>query len=243
MAITPEQAKELVSDLESDYSKQRSENSRMSELFQRRQPAETGQKDPVKRITTGFAALTIMQSYSLLTQPPFSHIKSPSSKNDKDAENVESALAGWGSRYYTKVWLPGVYDFVWGGYAFWCVYPDKNMWSANKGFNQYKGEPEAEYNKRVKMMKEDITPIRMKYGDIRTTRPTFDEDDELDQVIEILEMRARAVREAYPKAKLRDGIKDKDLIKVWRYADKYCTQTFINDKDVQQVYEIGRAHV
>ena len=243
MALAPKEITQLANELEHEfYGAQQAEDRRLEQILQRKSPTASGHKnEAVQRISTGYAALTVMQSFSLLTQPPFAHVKSPTTEYDKDAEKVESALSGWASRYYSKVWIPGVYDFVWAGRAFWCVWPDPSMWGGDRGFSRYDDEPETDYLKRVKSMKENVTPIRWRHADVRNTWPTFDDDDSIDQVVERFVMRTRNAKTRY-NIDIPDK-KDREMVTLYRYTDQDYTCTVLalgkDDQRIVHEYEHG----
>lgn len=216
---------ELAQQLEQEYAPQRDEDERIAAILQRTHEVTTGNRDPVKKIVTGYAGLIFQQDFSLLTSTPFLRVNSPKPSLDREAEKLEAALAGiWTlSQGLEDVWLQMVADFVWSGRGWSKVYPAPQFW-AGDAFRRRKGESDQEYLERIQEMKVEDFPIVWKYVDCRGTWPVFDARGDLDQVVEVREMTARALERAY-------GYKTNtsSRLKVIDYADDTQTAVVVID--------------
>src|SRR3990170_2913454 len=224
---------ELAEQLEKEFQAQREEDAETRQILHRKgliTAQNTQDKLPMDRIVTGYPALIVEQDYSFLTPPPFLRVNPLKPGQERHSEKLETALLGiWKlSQGISNVWLDMVYDFCWAGRGFSKIYPVPALW----GEGQYEDEKDEDFLERIKQLKEDTFPIVWRSVPVENTWPTFNIRGELDQVVEISQLRVRDVRRHYD-LELKDKAAD-SMIKVIDYADSEYTCCVIDDKKVRE---------
>ncbi len=224
---------ELAEQLEKQFQAQREEDRETRQILHRKgliTTQNTQDKLPMDRIVTGYPALIVEQDYTFLTTPPFLRVNPLKPGQERHSERLETALLGiWKlSQGISNVWLDMVYDFCWAGRAFSKIFPVPALW----GEAQYDDEPDEDFLERIKQLKESEFPIVWRSVPVENTWPTFDIRGELDQVVEISQMKVRDVRRIYG-LELRDKAADSDL-KVIDFADSEYTCCVIEGEKVRE---------
>ena len=228
-----EEITELAEQLEKEFQAQREEDLETRQILHRKgliTTQNTQDKLPMDRIVTGYPALIVEQDYSFLTTPPFLRVNPLKPGQERHSEKLETALLGiWKlSQGISNVWLDMVYDFCWAGRGFSKIYPVPALW----GEGQYEDEKDEDFLERIKQLKEDTFPIVWRSVPVENTWPTFNIRGELDQVVEISQLRVRDVRRHY-SLELKDKAAD-SMIKVIDYADSEYTCCIIDDEKVRE---------
>ena len=219
---TSEYIIELADELDKEYGDQTTEDERVKGILRREHPVDVQKPEAgagIKRLISGYPGLIVSQDYSFLTTPPFLRVNPLKPDQDAHADTLEGVLLGcWKlSQGIMDVWLDMVYDFVWAGRGWSKIYPIPEMWSSD--FKRREGESEHDFLDRVKEQKEETLPIVWKYVPVDNTWPTFTMRGDLDQVVEIREMKARDIRRHYGDSYLQESSSDTDMIRVIDYAD------------------------
>src|SRR3972149_4276727 len=195
---------ELAEQLEKEFQAQREEDAETRQILHRKgliTTQNTQDKLPMERIVTGYPALIVEQDYSFLTTPPFLRVNTLKPGQERHSEKLETALLG--------IWKlsQGISK----------IYPVPALW----GEGQYEDEKDEDFLERIKQLKEDTFPIVWRSVPVENTWPTFNIRGELDQVVEISQLRVRDVRRHY-SLELKDKAAD-SMIKVIDYADSEYT--------------------
>ncbi|KKL67208.1 hypothetical protein LCGC14_2137290, partial [marine sediment metagenome] len=199
---------------------QQAENDKLDHQIIRQQHVIEAQKDTKRNVVavgTGYGKLVRSQNFSFLSSRPFVAFNAPRDTLKQHAEMLEAANQGmWKLSGAYLAWLRGIQDVVDIGRGWLLIHSHPQLWK-ELDFRQREDEPDQEFLDRLDELKLANWPIVARHIDVRNIWPTFTLKRELDQVVEIREMTARQVEEAYGSKFGRE--KDTDKVKVIVYAD------------------------
>ena len=224
--LTPKEINELATHQERVFSKQR-DNDILDKDIIRQKHIIDAQADPklqVRPVGTGYGKLVTAQNRSYLSAAPFIAYTAPRDTLKAYAEELEAATQEiWNLSGTWLAWLRAIRDVVDVGRGWLLIHHLPKLW---KGPEWEQGDlSDKEFTDRLTDLKLSNFPIIGQKIDVRDCWPTFTLKRELDQVVEIREMTARQLDEAYHS---RFGLeKDTEKVKVIVYADKTHMRTVI----------------
>ncbi|KKK66880.1 hypothetical protein LCGC14_2959660, partial [marine sediment metagenome] len=229
--MNAKEIEQLADHLDTQFSTQ-SKNDKLDQAIIRQQHVLEAQKDSKRNVVavgTGYGKLVRSQNFSFLSSRPFVAFNAPRDTLKEHAEMLEAANQGvWKLSGAYLAWLRAIQDVVDVGRGWLLTHGLPQLWKG-LDFSQRPDEPDQEYLDRLDDLKLANWPIVVRHVDVRNTWPTFTLKRELDQVVELREMTARQLEEAYGS---RFGIeKDTDKVKVIVYADHVEMHTVIAKHD------------
>ncbi len=225
--LTPKEIDELARHLGNEFSNQKDNDTTDKDIIRQKHiiDAQKDRKLQVRPVGTGYGKLVTAQNRSYLSAAPFIAYTAPRDTLKQYAEELEAATQEiWNLSGAWLAWLRAIRDVVDVGRGWLLIHHVPKLW---KGLNFQQGEkePDADFRDRLNELKLAHFPIIGQKIDVRDTWPTFTLKRELDQVIEIREMTARQLQEAYDS---RFGLdKDTDKVKVLVYADGTHMRTVV----------------
>jgi len=225
--VNPKEIEQLSDYLSKQFTQQ-GRNDRLDHEIIRQQHVIEAQRDKSRNVVavgTGYGKLVRSQNFSFLSSRPFIAFNAPRDTLKQHAEMLEAANQGmWKLSGAYLAWLRGIQDVVDVGRGWLLMHPIPQLWK-ELNFQQGKNEGDKEYLNRLDDLKLANWPIVARHVDVRNTWPTFTLKRELDQVVEIREMTARQLDEAYGQ---RFGLEnDTERVKVVVYADHTHMHTII----------------
>ncbi len=225
--MNPKEIEELSTHLSNQFNQQ-AKNDKLDHAIIRQQHVIEAQKDFKRKVVavgTGYGKLVRSQNFSFLSSRPFVAFNAPRDTLKQHAEMLEAANQGmWKLSGAYLAWLRGIQDVVDIGRGFLLGHSMPKLWKGLE-FDRRDDESDKEFTDRLDDLKLANWPIVMRHVDVRNTWPTFTLKRELDQVVEIREMTARQVEDAYGSKFGRE--KDTDKVKVIVYADHDEMRTVI----------------
>jgi hypothetical protein len=227
LMLTPREIDELAEHQKTTFSNQRDNDILDKDIIRQKHiiDAQKDKKLQVRPVGTGYGKLVTAQNRSYLSAAPFIAYTAPRDTLKAYAEELEAATQEiWKLSGAWLAWLRSIRDVVDIGRGWLLIHPLPELW---KGLNFQQGEKESdkEFTDRLNELKLGAFPIIGQHLDVRDTWPTFTLKRELDQVVELREMTARQLEEAYDS---RFGLdKDTDKVKVIVYADHTHMRTVI----------------
>ena len=218
---------ELAKELETTNQPQAAEDKRAKEAVLQMGLIDAQNKE-VKPVGAGHDAVVYKQKFSYLSAIPYLRINAPKPELADAAENLENALEGiWLlSQGAVDVWRKMVASAVWSGRGWSKV----TCWPAAWGEDFRQGdEDDEDYNARLALLKAENFPIIWRAVDSENTWPTFNIRGELDEVVGIREMTARAARKAYGDI-LQGKYGEREKVKVIEYDDDEDCVTILLDR-------------
>ena len=218
---------DLAHDLELQYGNQKTEDTRAKDAVLQMGWVDA-QKKEVKPVGAGHDPMVYKQKFSYLSAIPYLRVNPPNPEQADHAEMLENALEGMMllSQGATDVWRSMVRSAIWSGRGWSKVVHWPDAWG--EGFQQKKGESEEDYLERLGLLKAENFPLVWIPKDAENRWPTFDARGNLDEVVGIYQMTARAVRKAYGDI-LQGNQGDRDLIRVIEYDDDKECVTIVSD--------------
>src|SRR3990167_2993929 len=229
--MNAEDIKELAEELKTKYQSQSTEDTRAKDAVLQMGLVDAQGKE-VKPVGAGHDPMVYKQKFVYLSAIPYLRFNPPKSELAEQAESLENIFEGiWQlSQGATDVWRKMVASAVWSGRGVSKV----TCWPAAWGddpFRQGDDEDDGEYNKRLELLKAENFPIIWKWVESENTWPTYDARGNLDEVIGMREMTARAARKAYGDI-LQGKYGDRDKVQVIEYDDDKACKTVLMDKSM-----------
>ncbi len=225
--LSPKEIDELAFHLVKEFSRQRDNDILDKDIIRQKHiiDAQKDKKLQVRPVGTGYGKLVTAQNRSYVSAAPFIAYTAPRDTLKAYAEELEAATQEiWKLSGAWLAWLRSIRDVVDIGRGWLLIHSLPKLW---KGLNFQQGENESdkEFTDRLNELKLDNFPVIAQHVDVRDTWPTFTLKRELDQVVELREMTARQLEEAYDS---RFGLdKDTDKVKVIVYADHTHMRTVV----------------
>ncbi len=225
--MNPKEIDQLAEHLNRQFQQQHL-NDKLDHEIIRQQHVIEAQKDKSRNVVavgTGYGKLVRSQNFSFLSSRPFIAFNAPRDTLKQHAEMLEAAVQGmWKLSGAYLAWLRGIQDVVDVGRGWLLGHPMPKLW-ADLDFRKKESESDREFLDRLDELKLSAFPIVVSHRDVRNLWPTFTLKRELDQVVEIREMTARQLDEAYGQ---RFGLEnDTEKVKVIVYADHTHMHTII----------------
>jgi hypothetical protein len=225
--MNAKEIEELADHLDKQFDQQ-GKNDKLDQDIIRQQHVIEAQKDPKRNVVavgTGYGKLVRSQNFSFLSSRPFVAFNAPRETLKEHAEMLEAANQGvWKLSGAYLAWLRAIQDVVDIGRGWLLIHSLPQLWKG-LDFSQRPDEPDQEYLDRLDDLKLANFPLVVRHADVRQIWPTFTLKRELDQVVELREMTARQLEEAYGS---RFGIeKDTEKAKVIVYADHTHMHTVV----------------
>jgi len=218
---------ELARDLEIQFGSQKTEDIRAKDAV-----LQTGfinaKNEEVVPVGAGHDPMVYKQKFSYLSAIPYLRVNPPKPELADKAEMLENALEGMMalSQGAIDVWRSMVRSAIWSGRGWSKIVCWPDAWGED--FQQKEDEEDGEYNDRLEKLKAENFPLVWIPKDAENRWPTFDARGNLDEVVGIYQMTARAVRKAYGDI-LMGGQGDRDLVRVIEYDDDKECVTIISD--------------
>lgn len=225
--LTPREIDELAEHQKRQFSHQRDNDILDKEIIRQKHiiDAQKDKKLQVRPVGTGYGKLVSAQNRSYLSATPFNAFTAPRDTLKAYAEELEAAVqAIWGLSGTWLAWLRSIRDVVDVGRGWLLIHHLPKLWTGPEW--EQGNQTDREYADRLTELKLANWPVVGQHIDVRDTWPTFTLKREVDQVVEIREMTARQLEEAYNS---RFGLeKDTEKVKVIVYADHTHMRTVVS---------------
>src|SRR3990167_5690277 len=218
---------DLARDLETQFGSQKTEDTRAKDAVLQFGWLDAQEKE-VTPAGPGHDPMVYKQKFSYLSAIPYLRVNPPKPELADKAEMLENALEGMMalSQGAIDVWRSMVRSAIWSGRGWSKIVCWPDAWGED--FQQKEDEEDGEYNDRLEKLKAENFPLVWIPKDAENRWPTFDARGNLDEVVGIYQMTARAVRKAYGDI-LQGNQGDRDLVRVIEYDDDEECVTIVSD--------------
>lgn len=224
--LTPREIDELAEHQKRQFSRQRDDDIRDKDIIRQKHviDAQKDKKLQVRPVGTGYGKLVSAQNRSYLSAAPFIAFTAPRDTLKAYAEELEAAIQQiWGLSGAWLAWLRSIRDVVDVGRGWLLIHHLPKLWTGPEW--EQGDSSDREFTDRLTELKLDNFPVVARHVDVRNTWPIFTLKRELDQVVEIRQMTARQLEEAYNS---RFGLEeDTERVRVIVYADHTHMRTVI----------------
>jgi len=149
LSKTDKEIAELAEELKTQYGEQSTEDRRAKEAVLQMGLVDA-QGKAVTPVGAGHDPMVYKQKFSYLSAIPYLRVNPPKPEQADHAEMLENALEGLMllSQGATDVWRSMVRSAIWSGRGWSRIVCWPDAWGKN--FQQDKGEPDADYNDRLR---------------------------------------------------------------------------------------------